>query len=290
MNNITYPELLELSTRIRRHIILMIYHARSGHPGGPFSATDYNTVLWWKYLRMRPEDPDWKLRDRWVLSNGHCSALIYALLAEKGILPLSVLPTFRSAGSPLQGHPNRLKVPGVEASTGSLGQGIPVAHGMAMGARRQGWEDVRVFCNAGDGELQEGIVWEAIMAAGHFKSDNFYLLVDCNDAQIDGKVSDVMDIEPLAEKFRSFGWWVWEADGHDFMQIDHLYREAFHAPPGKPRALLFRTQMMYPIKPFMNDPSWHGKPPSKEETILCLQAMGEDRDPDELIEAYRKEG
>ncbi len=280
-------EVREIARRIRRDVLIQTYYAKSGHPGGPLSAADYSAVLWFRHLRMDPQRPDWPERDRYVLSNGHCSALLYSLLARKGMLPLSELLTFRRTGSRLQGHPNRKKVPGIEVSTGSLGQGLPVAHGMALAARQQKLSEVRVFANLGDGELQEGIMWEAIMAAGHYKTENLIAMVDFNDAQIDGRVEDVMGIEPLADKFAAFRWRVLETDGHDYDAIESAFMKA-QTPEGKPTVILFRTKMMHGTPSFADDPGWHGNPLNHDQMTVALKELGFDADPDETVERYRQ--
>jgi len=269
--------LREQAREIRRDIILMVNHARSGHPGGPLSAADYLTVLWFKYLRCDPQNPFWEKRDRFVLSNGHCSALNYALLARRGYFNPGYLLTFRTLDSRLVGHPSKMKLPYLEVSTGSLGQGLSVAHGMALGARLHGWDEVTVYCNCGDGEMQEGNCWEAVTTAGHKKSENLVLTVDYNNVQIDGFLPKVKDLAPLAEKLRAFRWRVIEADGHDFQQIDRAFAEA-QKRTGKPTAILFRTVMMKGCPSFEDNPGWHGRPPTDDEARVMLRELGYDDD------------
>jgi transketolase len=271
--------LREQARIIRRDVILMVNFARSGHPGGPLSSADYLTVLWFKYLRCDPRDPFWKRRDRFVLSNGHCSALNYALLARRGFFNPGYLLTFRTLQSRLVGHPSREKLSFIEVSTGSLGQGLSVAHGMALGARLHGWDEVTIYCNCGDGELQEGACWEAITSAGHRKSQNLVLMVDYNNVQIDGFLPEVKDLAPLAEKLRAFRWRVIETDGHDFKQIDGAFAETKERA-GKPTAILFRTVMMKGCPSFENDPAWHGRPPTDDEARQMLRELGFDDDLD----------
>lgn len=275
----------EMARQIRKDCLVQVYKANSGHPGGPLSAADYLTLLWFRHLRVDPARPDWPERDRFVLSNGHCSAINYALLARKGFLPLSELMSFRDSGSRLQGHPNRLKIPGLEASTGSLGQGLSLGLGMALGARLDGRSELRVYVNVGDGELQEGCMWEAIMAAGHYKADNLIAMVDFNDAQIDGRVEDVMGVEPLADKFRAFRWRTLEADGHDLDAIEQAFVDA-KTPDGRPTVILFKTRMMCGTPTFEDDPGWHGKPLNREQMRVALGELGFDPDPDKAVEAY----
>jgi transketolase len=271
--------LISIAQQIRRDVILMVNFAKSGHPGGPLSAADYLTVLWFKYLRCDVKNPFWEQRDRFVMSNGHCSALNYALLARRGFFNPGYLLTFRTLKSRLVGHPSRVKLPFIEVSTGSLGQGLSVAHGMALGTKLRGWNDVTIYCNCGDGELQEGACWEAIMSAGHRKSENLVLMVDYNDAQIDGFVPDVKELAPLAEKLRAFHWRVIEADGHDFEQIDRAFATAKQRT-GKPTAVLFRTVMMKGCPSFENIPGWHGRPPTDDEARVMLRELGFDDDLD----------
>lgn len=279
-------DLSEMARKIRIDALFQVYHAQSGHPGGPLSSADYLTCLFFRHLRIDPQNPYWEDRDRFILSNGHCSALLYSLLARRGFFPLKELLTFRKTGSKLQGHPNRLKVPGVEVSTGSLGQGLAVANGMALGAKLKGLKDVRIFVNLGDGELQAGCVWEAAMAAGHYKSDNLIAMVDLNNAQIDGRVEDIMGVEPLADKFRAFRWRVIEEDGHDLEAIENAFIEA-QKTDGRPTIILFRTKMMHGTPTFEDDPGWHGKPLNREQMEIALKELCCDDCPDTLVGKYR---
>jgi transketolase len=288
--DLTNTQLNEIARYLRRDVLVMVNHARSGHPGGPLSGADYLTTLYFKHLRVDPKRPDWPERDRAVISNGHCSALNYAMLARLGFLNeldgLARLLTFRATGSRLQGHPNRMYVPGLEFSTGSLGQGLSAGFGMALGARMHGYEDARVFVNLGDGELQEGAIWEAAMSAGHYRLDNLIAMVDANDAQIDGRVSDVMSIEPLADKFTSFGWRAIEADGHDFDDIERAFDAAFETED-RPSAIIFRTRMMHGCPSFEDDPGWHGRPPTDEQMVVMLQELGFEESLEETRERYK---
>ena len=193
-----------MARTIRRDILVMITNAQSGHTGGPLGCADYLSALWFHHLNVNPTDPKYPERDRFVISNGHCSAIEFSLLARRGFFDPTYLLTFRTTISRLQGHPNALKLPGLEVNTGSLGQGLSVSHGMALGLRLQEIEDATVWCNCGDGELQEGNVWEAAMAAGHYISDNLVCMVDYNNAQIDGPMRQVMNIDPLDKKFEAF--------------------------------------------------------------------------------------
>jgi transketolase len=283
--NLSLNALEEMARTIRRDVIMMVNTAQSGHPGGPLSAADYLTALWFNFLNVAPDDPDMERRDRFVLSNGHCSAVNYALLARRGFFNPSYLLTFRSTDSRLQGHPNCMKLKGLEISTGSLGQGLSAAHGMALGIRLRGWKEVMVYCNCGDGELQEGSIWEAVMAAGHYKTDNLIVSVDYNNAQIDGFVSDVMGIEPISGKFRTFNWRVLEADGHRMEDIVAAWQEA-RRHTGKPTVILFKTEMMHGCPTYANDPSWHGRPPTDDEAQVMLRELGYTESLEEIRASY----
>ena len=285
-DTLTQTGLKAMAQHIRKDVLIQTFVANSGHPGGPLSAADYLTTLFFRYLRSDPQRPDWPDRDRFVLSNGHCSALIYALLARREFFPLKTLLSFRQSGSILQGHPNRLKVPGLDASTGSLGQGLGLAHGMALAARRTG-KKIRVFVNLGDGELQEGAVWEALMAAGHYKSENLIAMVDYNQVQIDGRVEDVMGVAPLAEKLRAFRWRVIEADGHDYDAIDDAFFQAL-SPTDRPSIILFKTRMMHGVASFEDDAAWHGRPPKEEELAQMLVELGFELTVEEAVRQYRE--
>lgn len=269
-------ELAAIAREIRRDVLTMTHVANSGHPGGPLSSADYLTALFFNELRLNPEQPADPDRDRFILSNGHCSAVLYALLAHRGFIPRTKLHTFRATGTDLQGHPNRHYVPGVEVGTGSLGQGLSVGVGMALSLRRDRLKRhaptgrhlvPRVWVNVGDGELQEGQCWEAAMAAAHYHLDNLTLMVDKNEAQIDGWTHDVMSLEPLADKFAAFGWNVVEAWGHDFPEVGVALHKAKRYN-GKPSVVIFQTRMMRGCPSFEAEPGWHGKPLSDREKHL----------------------
>ena len=258
----TYEQLAEIARQIRRDVVTMTHVANSGHAGGPLSSADYLTYLFFNELRLDPKNPKDPDRDRFILSNGHCSAVLYALLAHRGFIPRTKLGTFRQTGTDLQGHPNRHYVPGVEVGTGSLGQGLSVGVGMALALRRDRLKRFaptgrhlvpRVWVNVGDGELQEGQCWEAIMSAGHYGLDNLTVLVDKNEAQIDGWTHDVMSIEPLAEKFAAFKWNVIDAYGHDFQEI-HAAVQRSKWYNGRPTAVLWHTRMMRGCPSFESEP------------------------------------
>ena len=268
--------LADLARQIRRDSIRMIAGNKSGHPGGALGAAEIIAVLYGAVLRhdpTRPDDPD---RDRFVLSNGHICAAFYSALSRTGYLEPAELATFRRIDSRLQGHPARQDLPGlVETSTGPLGQGVSVANGLAMAARLDGRAS-RVYCLVGDGELQEGQVWEALMSAAHHGLGNVTLIVSCNGLQIDGEVAHVKGLAPLADKLRSFGWRVDEIDGHDLQAVlDVLLAGARAVDPRRPRAVIARTTMGKGV-PFMeNLAAWHGKVPSLEQAREALAAIGE---------------
>jgi transketolase len=267
-----YQELTTIARRLRRHIVSMIGAAGSGHPGGSLSAVEIVTALYFKVMRHDPERPDWPQRDRFVLSKGHAAPLLYAALAERGYFPAEKLNTLRKLGSPLQGHPDRKALPGVEVSTGSLGHGLTVANGMALAARLDKL-DYRVYVLLGDGELQEGMVWEGAMAAAHYHLDNLTAIVDHNHLQIDGAVAEVMSPEPLAEKFQAFGWAARTIDGHDFGQIMAALQWA-RGVQGQPAVIIAETVKGKGVS-FMEDQAgWHGKAPKAEEVEQALAELG----------------
>ncbi len=256
--------------RIRIGIIEGVYSAKSGHPGGSLSAADLLAYLYFKEMNVRPEEPDWPDRDRFVLSKGHAAPALYAALAERGYFPTEELKTLRHIGSHLQGHPNMRLTPGVDMSTGSLGQGVSAAVGMAI-AGKLGKKDYRVYALCGDGESQEGEVWEALMSAAHYSLDNFVVAIDCNGLQIDGRVSEVMSLDPLAEKLEAFGFFTQTVDGHDFDALESAYGRA-RLEKGRPSAIILKTVKGKGVS-FMEDKAgWHGKGPNAEEYGL---AMGE---------------
>lgn len=285
--NLSINELKELARSIRRDVCVMTYVAKSGHPGGPLSAADYLTALYFNFCRVDPKNRFAEPRDYFIISNGHCSALNYSLLARRGFFPVPYLLTFRSTGSGLEGHPNRNKTPGVEVSAGSLGHGLAIGHGIALGSKLRGL-DQRVYVNVGDGELQEGSCWEAIMAAAHYRSDNLMALVDYNDVQIDGRMHQVMNIRPIDGKFAAFGWKVFEGDGHDMEEVVRILNDA-HAAMGKgqPVVCIFHTIMMKGVKSFEDDHLWHGKPLATDEMLqTALSELGYNETPKEAVASY----
>jgi transketolase len=261
--------LRELSQELRVDIIQMITEAGSGHPGGSLSAIDALTVLYFGgILRYRPDEPHWPDRDRFVLSKGHCSPALYAVLAKAGFFPHDWLKTFRKFESRLQGHVDRLRVPGVEASTGSLGQGLSIAVGMAIAAKLDN-ASRRVYCMLGDGESQAGQVWESIMSAPKFTLDNLCAIVDHNKVQQTGAVAEIMDLAPLAEKFRAFRWHAIEVDGHDHAAVLEALREA-QATQGKPTAIVAHTLKGKGVSWMELNPDWHGKAPNAEQAERAI--------------------
>ena len=256
--------------KVRMGVIESTYGAKAGHPGGSLSATEMFTYLYFKEMNIDPANPKWEDRDRFVLSKGHTTPGLYATLANRGFFPVEDLPTFRHIDSYLQGHPNMNTVPGVDMSTGSLGQGVSVAVGMAKGAKHTGKQN-RVYTLLGDGEIQEGQVWEAFMAAAHYKLDNLCVIVDNNGLQIDGNIADVMSPYPIVDKLVAFGFHVVAIDGHDFDQIEAALNE-IKSVKGKPGAIVMKTVKGKDISFMENNAGWHGKAPNDAE---YAQAMGE---------------
>lgn len=250
----------------------MIQIAGSGHPGGSLSSVELLTVLFFNFLEQDINNPHWKDRDYFILSKGHVCPVLYAVLAERGYFPKEELFTFRKFGSRLQGHPSKSShLPGIEISSGSLGQGLSVANGIALGLKAD-QRNNRVYCLMGDGELQEGQIWEAAMSAAHFQLDNVCGIVDYNKLQIDGNVEDVMGIAPLKDKWASFNWHVIEIDGHDIAQISDAYREA-ESITHKPSVIIAHTIKGKGVSYMENNVEWHGRAPSKEELDIALNEI-----------------
>ena len=256
--------------KIRMGIIESTYGAKAGHPGGSLSATEMFTYLYFKEMNIDPKNPKWEDRDRFVLSKGHTTPGLYSTLAHRGFFPVEDLPTFRHIDSYLQGHPNMNTVPGVDMSTGSLGQGVSVAVGMAKGAKYTGKQN-RVYTLLGDGEIQEGQVWEACMAAAHYDLDNLCVIVDNNGLQIDGDIADVMSPYPIVGKLEAFGFHVIAIDGHDFDAIEAALNEA-KTVKGQPSAIVMKTVKGKNVSFMENNAGWHGKAPNDAE---YAQAMAE---------------
>lgn len=262
----------EIARRIRIDIIKAVYNAGSGHPGGSLSAADLITALYFGEMNVDPRNPKMEGRDKFVLSKGHAVPAQYAALGERGYFPVEEMMSLRKLGSPFQGHGNCHKVAGIEMSTGSLGQGVSAAVGMAL-ANRLDRSKGRIYVLLGDGELQEGIVWEACMSAGHYKLDNLCVIVDWNGLQIDGKNDDVMRVAPIADKFRAFGFHTVETDGHDFAQIFDAFDEA-GGVKGSPSAIIARTVKGKGVS-FMEDQAgWHGKAPNEEQAREAVEELG----------------
>ena len=261
------------ATEIRKSIVDMIYHSKSGHPGGSLSSVDILNYLYYKEMNVDPSNPKDANRDRFVLSKGHAAPVLYATLAERGFFDKALLPTLRKLDSPLQGHPDSKKVPGVDVSTGSLGQGISNAVGLALGVK---FDDspARVYTILGDGELQEGLVWEAAMAAAHYKLDNLVVIVDNNGLQIDGKNEDVIHLGSVADKFRSFEFNVLEIDGHDYEQIANAFDNA-KATKGAPTAIIAKTVKGKGVSFMENEAGWHGVAPNKEQLDAAIAELSE---------------
>ena len=249
--------------KIRMGIIESTYGAKAGHPGGSLSATEMFTYLYFKEMNIDPKNPKWEDRDRFVLSKGHTTPGLYSTLAHRGFFPVEDLPTFRHIDSYLQGHPNMNMVPGVDMSTGSLGQGVSVAVGMAKGAKYTGKAN-RVYTLLGDGEIQEGQVWEACMAAAHYDLDNLCVIVDNNGLQIDGNIADVMSPYPIVGKLEAFGFHVIAIDGHDFEAIEAALNEA-KTVKGQPSAIVMKTVKGKNVSFMENNAGWHGKAPNDAE-------------------------
>ncbi|MGD9678684.1 MAG: transketolase [Vulcanibacillus sp.] len=259
------------ANKIRKHIVEMVAEASSGHPGGSLSAVDILTVLYFNEMNYGPEnaqDPD---RDRFVLSKGHASPVLYGVLAEKEFFPVEELMTFRKINSRLQGHPSRKSLPGVEMSTGSLGQGLSVSNGIAL-AGKLDKRDYRVYTLLGDGEIQEGMIWEAAMSAAHYKLDNLTAFLDYNQLQIDGTIQNIMNPSPVDDKFRAFGWHVITIDGHDLNQIDQAIQEAKQIK-GKPTIIIANTIKGKGVSFMENKVEWHGTAPNAEQLEQALKEL-----------------
>ena len=271
MDKLKALELQKTATIIRKYIIDEVFSAKSGHPGGSLSCTDIFTTLYFEEMNVDPKNPKWADRDRFVLSKGHCAPALYATLAVRGFFPEQDLYTFRKADSYLEGHPNMTYVPGVDMSTGSLGQGISTAVGMALAGKIDN-KDYRVYSILGDGELEEGQVWEAAMAAAHYKLDNLTAFVDYNGLQIDGNITDVMNPEPIADKFIAFGWNVIVVDGHNHAQIKEAI-EAAKTVKGKPTMVVCRCIKGKDVSFMENQYSWHGTAPNQEQRDQAISEL-----------------
>ena len=270
----TKQEMLQLkmtATRVRMGIIEATHGGKSGHPGGSLSAADVLTYLYFKEMQIDPQNPQDPDRDRFVLSKGHAAPGLYSVLAERGFFPVADLPTLRRSGSYLQGHPNKNSVTGVDMSTGSLGQGVSAACGMALGAKHAG-KPINVYTILGDGEVEEGECWEAFMFAAHYKLSNLCVMLDRNHLQIDGTTETVMNSAPLEEKLKAFNFNVLTINGHDYDQIESAIK-AFHAENDKPTCIILDTVKGTGVSFMTNSVDWHGKGPNDEEYAVAMQEL-----------------
>ncbi len=264
-------ELQEMCKRVRRHIIEMTGAAKSGHPGGSLSAVEILVTLFFDIMKHDPANPQWPDRDRFILSKGHGCPVLYAVMAECGYTPVDQLKTLRKLGSPYQGHPDKRFIPALEASTGSLGQGLSLALGMGCAARLDG-KPWRTYVVLGDGEIQEGQIWETAMFGAYHKVDNVVAIVDYNRIQLDGWVKDIMEVEPLVPKWQSFGWHVIELDGHNIPALQAAFAEA-EAIKGKPVAIIAHTVKGKGVSFMENNPKFHGVAPTPDEVQVALKEL-----------------
>lgn len=264
-------ELNKMATQVRKGIIEQVYNAQSGHPGGSLSIADILTVLYFKELNVDEKNPKWEDRDRMILSKGHCSPALYSCLANRGFFDLKELQNFRNIESNLQGHPDMNKIPGVDMTTGSLGQGLSAANGMAIAAKMDN-KDYRVYCILGDGEIEEGQIWEAAMAANKYKLDNLCVIIDNNNLQIDGTIKEVMSSYPIDEKFKSFGFQIININGHDIEEIIKAFEVAKNIK-GKPTCIIAKTTKGKGISFMENQVGWHGKAPNEEQYTQAIKEL-----------------
>ena len=264
-------DLQKTACRIRMGVIEGTFHAKSGHPGGSLSIAEDLAVLYWKEMNIDPQNPSWEDRDRLVLSKGHCAPALYAALAERGYFPADELKKLRHTGAMLQGHPDMKHIPGVDMSTGSLGQGVSAACGMALAAKISG-KDYRTYTILGDGEIEEGQVWEAAMFASHYQLDNLCAIVDNNGLQIDGPVAEVMSPYPIPEKFAAFGWHVITADAHDLEQLEAAFAEA-RTVKGKPTVIVQKSVKGKGVSFMENQVGWHGTAPNAEQYETAMAEL-----------------
>ena len=271
MNQDKKLELKKQAIEVRKGIVTAVHSAKSGHPGGSLSAADMLTYLYFQEMNIDPENPKMENRDRLVLSKGHIAPALYSVLSIRGYFPTADLKTLRHTGSYLQGHPDMKHIPGIDMSSGSLGQGLSAAVGMALAAKLDD-KDYRVYAICGDGEIQEGQIWEAAMFAASRKLDNLTLFVDNNDLQIDGHIGDVCSPYPITDKFEAFGWNVISIDGHDFDQIEDALAKA-KATSGKPTAIVAKTTKGKGVSFMENQCGWHGKAPNDEEYEIAMKEL-----------------
>lgn len=265
-------ELVKMTQTVRRDIVTMIHEAGSGHPGGSLSAAELMTALYFSVMKLDPKNPEWEDRDRFILSKGHVAPVVYSVLARRGFFPVEELHTLRKLGSILQGHPHREHTPGLDCSSGSLGQGLSIANGLALAFKKQNRSN-RVYCLLGDGELQEGQCWEAVMTAAQHQLDNLCAIVDYNHVQLDGTTDEIKDLGNLCNKWNEFGWNVIELDGHDMEQVCNAYQSASETK-GKPTVLIANTIKGKGVSFMENDCNWHGNAPSKEQLEKALEEIG----------------
>ncbi len=263
--------LMEISNELRKDIIETIYNAGSGHPGGSLSAIDIITYLYFEKMNVNPENPKMKNRDKFILSKGHAAPAQYAALSKKGFFDKSELKNLRKLGSILQGHPDAKKCPGIEISTGSLGQGFSNACGIALGNKMDN-KNSKVYVLLGDGEIQEGIVWEAAMSASQFKLDNLVAIIDKNGIQLDGRTKEIMDVERLKDRWESFGWNVVECNGNDFNEIDQAFK-ALEDCTGKPSLIIAKTIKGKGVSFMEDNAAWHGAAPNEEQRKIALEEL-----------------
>lgn len=266
-------ELQTLANRIRQGVIEAVYSAKSGHPGGSLSIAEILAVLYFNQMNIDEKNPKAKERDRLVLSKGHTSPALYSTLALRGFFDEKELKNFRSINSNLQGHPDMKNIPGVDATTGSLGQGLSIANGMAVSSKMDS-EGVRIYCICGDGEIEEGQIWEAAMTSAHYKLDNLCLIIDNNNLQIDGKVSNVMNIYPIDDKFKSFGFEVINVDGHNIAELISAFEKAKNTK-GKPTVIIANTVKGKGVSFMENEAEWHGKAPNEEQYNQAMKELRE---------------
>ncbi|MBS6749119.1 MAG: transketolase [Oscillospiraceae bacterium] len=272
MNEEKIAMLKERAKQLRKTAVTMIYEAQSGHPGGSLSAADMVAALYFSEMHIDPQNPNWADRDRFVLSKGHVCPILYSALGILGYFPESVLHTLRQEGSMLQGHPSMVKCPGIDISTGSLGQGAACAVGMALAGKRDG-KDYRVFTMVGDGEINEGIVWEAMMCANKYKLDNYIMLFDNNGLQLDGTTDQIMPGLDMSKKAADFGFDVYEIDGHDMAQILDTFDKIRAAKNGKPKFINAHTVKGKGVDYMENSLDWHGKAPNKEQYESAMEQL-----------------
>ena len=264
-------QLKEIAKKIRKGIIESVYSGKSGHPGGSLSIADIMTVLYFYEMNTNPENPKDENRDRLVLSKGHCAPALYSALANKGFFDVEELKSLRNIESRLQGHPDMKKIPGVDMTTGSLGQGLSSANGMAMAGKLDN-KDYRVYCILGDGEIEEGQIWEAAMASNKYKLDNLCVIVDNNNLQIDGTIEEVMSSYPIDEKFKSFGFQIINIDGNDIQEIMDAFDVARNVK-GKPTCIIAKTVKGKGVSFMENQVGWHGKAPNEEQYKQAMEEL-----------------